>query len=182
MVLQAEKPVLIDFWAAWCKPCLMVAPILDELAEEYDGKVSFVKLDVDRLPFSDGSVDGIVCQHVIEHHNHQSFGDNPTYGTLLTFLGEVRRVLRTGGYFESICPNFAYIAKAYVSGGFRSHTDSITLMHWAMGGQRDEWDHHGVLLDFNLLRHWAEMAGFKRENVDLLHPFDWFGLHVKLVK
>ncbi len=50
IVLQAEKPVLIDFWAAWCKPCLMVAPILDELAEEYDGKISFVKLDIDQNP------------------------------------------------------------------------------------------------------------------------------------
>jgi thioredoxin 1 len=47
VVLKAEKPVLVDFWAAWCKPCLIVAPILDELAEEYDGKMNFVKLDVD---------------------------------------------------------------------------------------------------------------------------------------
>ena len=50
MVLQAEKPVLMDFWATWCQPCLMVAPIIDELAEEYDGKVNFVKLDVDQNP------------------------------------------------------------------------------------------------------------------------------------
>ena len=50
MVLQAEKPVLMDFWASWCQPCLMVAPIIDELAEEYNGKVSFVKLDVDQNP------------------------------------------------------------------------------------------------------------------------------------
>ena len=50
MVLQAAKPVLMDFWATWCKPCLMVAPILDELAEEYDGRVTFVKLDVDQNP------------------------------------------------------------------------------------------------------------------------------------
>ncbi len=50
IVLQAEKPVLIDFWAAWCKPCLMVAPILDELAEEYNGRISFVKMDVDQNP------------------------------------------------------------------------------------------------------------------------------------
>lgn len=47
VVLKAEKPVLVDFWAAWCKPCLVVAPILDELAEEYGDKMNFVKLDVD---------------------------------------------------------------------------------------------------------------------------------------
>ncbi len=50
MVLQAEKPVLIDFWAAWCRPCLMAAPVLDELAEEYSGRISFVKVDVDQNP------------------------------------------------------------------------------------------------------------------------------------
>ncbi len=49
-VLQAETPVLVDFWAPWCRPCLMVAPILDELAKEYSGKVSMVRLDVDQNP------------------------------------------------------------------------------------------------------------------------------------
>ncbi|MFC2051256.1 thioredoxin [Chloroflexota bacterium] len=49
-VLKADKPVLVDFWAAWCRPCTMVAPILDELAEEYTGKVNFVKIDVDQNP------------------------------------------------------------------------------------------------------------------------------------
>ncbi|MFC1966187.1 thioredoxin [Chloroflexota bacterium] len=50
VVLQSDKPVLVDFWAGWCKPCLMVAPILDELAEEYTGKINFVKIDVDQNP------------------------------------------------------------------------------------------------------------------------------------
>ena len=50
MVLQAETPVLVDFWAPWCRPCLMVAPILDELAEEYSGRVSIARLDVDQNP------------------------------------------------------------------------------------------------------------------------------------
>ena len=50
MVLQSKKPVLVDLWAAWCKPCLMLAPILDELAEEYEGRISFVKVDVDQNP------------------------------------------------------------------------------------------------------------------------------------
>ena len=135
-----------------------------------------------RLPFCGGSLSGIVCQHVLEHHSHCSFGDNPTYGSLLKFLIEVHRVLVPGGFFESICPNFAFIAGLYTEQGRYNLESAITLMQWAMGGQRDKWDHHGVLLDFNILRHWAEMAGFERNNIDLLHPFDWFGLHVKIIK
>ena len=46
-VLNSELPVLIDFWAAWCGPCKMIAPIVEELAAEYDGKVKIGKLDVD---------------------------------------------------------------------------------------------------------------------------------------
>ena len=50
VVLQAEMPVLVDFWAPWCRPCLMVAPILDELAEEYSGRVNIARLNVDQSP------------------------------------------------------------------------------------------------------------------------------------
>lgn len=46
-VINSELPVLIDFWAAWCGPCKMIAPIVEELANEYDGKVKVGKLDVD---------------------------------------------------------------------------------------------------------------------------------------
>ena len=46
-VLESEMPVLVDFWAGWCAPCKMIAPIVEELAEEFAGQVKFSKMDVD---------------------------------------------------------------------------------------------------------------------------------------
>jgi len=47
-VLKAKVPVLVDFWAPWCRPCLMAAPALEELAGEYADKITFAKVDVDQ--------------------------------------------------------------------------------------------------------------------------------------
>ena len=49
-VLKSEQPTLVDYWAEWCGPCKMVAPILEEIAEEYQGKLKICKLNIDENP------------------------------------------------------------------------------------------------------------------------------------
>lgn len=51
-VLKSDKPILLDFWAEWCGPCKMIAPILEEVAKEYEGRVRVAKLNIDENPLT----------------------------------------------------------------------------------------------------------------------------------
>jgi thioredoxin 1 len=69
VVLNSEKPVLVDFWAEWCGPCRMVGPILDEIGAEYADKITIVKVNVDEEPHlaAEYQITGIPAMKVFQN-------------------------------------------------------------------------------------------------------------------
>lgn len=90
-VLKADKPVIVDFWAEWCGPCRMVAPVLEEMASEYSDKLKIVKVNVDDHPqlAMDYNVTGIPLLGVFHNGKlvKQLVGARPK-GAIVAELGE----------------------------------------------------------------------------------------------
>lgn len=81
-VLNATEPVVVDFMATWCQPCKMIAPILERLADQYEGKVKFVKLDTDQHP-------DIAAQYGVQKiPNLTYFKNGEVVDQAIGFLGE----------------------------------------------------------------------------------------------
>ena len=102
VVLKSRLPVLVDFFATWCAPCHMAAPVLEELSTEYDGKIVITKMDIDNDPKAAGKygissipslllfVDGEVVDHEV------GFQGKSKYDALIQ-KGLVRRANKAGG-------------------------------------------------------------------------------------
>jgi thioredoxin 1 len=70
-VIQSDMPVVLDFWAEWCAPCRAISPILKQLAEDYDGKIKVVKMNIDENPATPGKYGVRAIPTVLAFQNGQ---------------------------------------------------------------------------------------------------------------
>lgn len=93
IVLNSETPVLVDFFAEWCGPCKMAAPVLDELAGEYEGKVKIVKMDVDQNPQTPGKYGVMSIPTVVMVNKKDEVDRKVGFGGKQGYLDMIAKVL-----------------------------------------------------------------------------------------
>ena len=96
-VLKSELPVLVDFWATWCRPCTSIAPILEELSKEYDGRLKIVKLDIDANPDTQMQYGIISIPTLYFFRNGELVGNINGAVPKRQFVTEIEKVLNPEG-------------------------------------------------------------------------------------